>query len=629
MKENATRLKQHFKAALALHHDGRLAEAKAIYRDILDTDPGHFDALLHLGLTALQCGEPENAIASIRAALVLAPDSAAGHCHLATALQLMREHEEAIVHYEQALAAEPDMAEAYFGLGNAFRLSDRLDEAVASYQRAIAIDPDYAEAHCSLGLAYHAMQLHERALAAYQAALDVDPDYPEAHCGLGRVLQTQFYLPQAAASYRQALILNPDFSAAHLSLGTVLQELDRYDEALDHLDTALLLEPDSADAHCCLGIALRDMGRLDEAQRAFERAIDLQPTRPQHYYLLTNSKHMAREDKHFVAMENLAEDMSSLDSSGQVHLRFALAKALADCGDPAASFDHLAAGNELKRLQISYDEETTLTMLHHIAGLFTADFLRSHQAGGYSTDAPIFIVGMPRSGSTLIEQVLASHPRVFGAGECMTLRDCTSSAGRDTGSDRLPGFVALMTDAQLAKLGSNYHSRMLASTSRRSSTADRYTDKTLNNFCLLGLIHVALPRAKIIHCRRDPVDTCLSCFSQLFGTELSYTYDLEELGHYYRGYANLMEHWRKVLPDGAMLEVSYEEVVANFEPEVRRLLDFCDLEFDPACLDFHKTPRAVRTASTVQIRSPLKSSSESRVRPPAELLDRLKTALGQ
>jgi hypothetical protein len=271
-----------------------------------------------------------------------------------------------------------------------------------------------------------------------------------------------------------------------------------------------------------------------------------------------------------------------------------LGKAYDEVGRPAKAFGHWLAGNALKRQQIGYNEATTLAELDQVRSVYTSEFIQASRGAGHPSSVPIFIIGMPRSGTTLIEQILASHPRVFGAGELHDLSAAVESTL--VGSGGPPGPRQRMQD-----IGAHY----VAAIERLAPRANRITDKMPQNFIFAGLIHMALPNAAIIHTIRDPMDTCLSCFSIMFTSKQDFTYDLAELGRYYRHYQDLMAHWHRVLPPGRILDVRYEDVVNDLEGQARRIVTHCGLDWDPQCLAFHETERVVRTASAVQVRQPI------------------------
>jgi Sulfotransferase family/Tetratricopeptide repeat len=429
----------------------------------------------------------------------------------------------------------------------------------------------------------------------------------------------------AIVHYRRALAIRPHLAEAHNNVGTALHALKRPKEAIGFYAKALAMRPDYGDAHANMGTALEVLGRTEQACYAYERAIELAPKRADFYRHLFTSKRATADDPRFSAMEGLAKEIVSLPAGQQIELHFALGKALADLGQHERSFRHLFEGNTLKRQQIVYDEAATLAMFDRIRAKFTPELMRSRGGQGDQSSVPVFILGMPRSGSTLIEQILASHPLVFGGGELSNfVQAVRETVGRCGACGPFPEMGSDIAGPQLGRLGARY----MAGIRALAPDAARVTDKMPTNFQLVGLIHLALPNARIIHSVRDPVDTCFSCFSILFATNQPFTYELGELGRYYCAYRRLMEHWRALLPDGVVLELRYEELVADLEGQARRLLAHCGLAWDDACLAFWNTQRPVDTASAAQVRQPIYESSVGRWRRHGRLLDPLLAALG-
>jgi hypothetical protein len=442
---------------------------------------------------------------------------------------------------------------------------------------------------------------------------------------LGNAFRALGQLAEAVASYETAIAKKPEFAAARNNLGNTLQALERPDDALAQFEAAVAIEPDFAEAYDNIGKALTGLGRLADSRQAFENAVKYAPRRASFYHSLALSKQFSIGDPHLAALESLARDIGALRIDERIHLHFAFAKALADLGQYERSFQHLLSGNLLKRRRIGYDEHAELGTIERIRSVFTAQLMHPRRSVGDRSRVPIFILGMPRSGSTLVEQILASHRRVFGGGERPAMRMAVEGLAGPQGSEELfPEVVPTLAPEQLNQIGKRY----IAELRKAAPTAHRITDKLPVNFRFIGLIHLALPNARIIHTHRNPIDTCLSNFSILFAeNHQPYTYDLGELGRYYRAYEELMEHWRAVLPPDAMLEVQYEDVVADIENQARRIIAHCGLEWDDACLAFHTVSRPVWTASARQVRQPLYSSSVGRWRPYKDLLRPLIEAL--
>jgi hypothetical protein len=339
------------------------------------------------------------------------------------------------------------------------------------------------------------------------------------------------------------------------------------------------------------------------------------------------TRRITADDPYLGSLERLAATASSLPVSDQIRLHFAIGKACSDLGQNERAFDHLVAGNALRRRQVDYAEAEVLGLFERIQSIFSDEFVGARRGLGDPSEQPVFILGMMRSGSTLVEQILASHPDVVAAGERPDLNLAYQTIRRPIPSTALyPESVTSFTAVQFRALGTEYLRRLKSRT--QTAAATRITDKMPANFSSIGLIHLALPNARIIHTVRDPVATCLSCFSKLFAEDQPFTYDLGELGRYYRAYERLMDHWRTVLPEGTILDVRYDELVVDFPTQVRRIVDFCGLSWSDSCLTFHETVRPVRTASQRQIRQPIYQTSLSPWRPDDTKLRPLLEGLG-
>jgi tetratricopeptide (TPR) repeat protein len=556
--------------ALSLHQQGRLAEAESLYQALLDADRDHFDVLHALGILRCQQRRYEEARGLFLHALRQKPGSPEAHYNLATALEGLKHPEEAVLHYREALALRPDFYPAHNNLANVLKALDQREEAIVHYRRALAIRPDFAIAHNNLANTLQALGRRDEA---------------ETH-------------------YRRAIGFKPDYAEAHNNLANVLRVLGRGEEAVQCYRRALAFEPRYLEAHNNLGNALKELGQFEEAAASFKKALELDPKCVAAYHDLALATKVKADDPWLAAMEKLASDSDGLKPRDRAGLHFALAKTSEDLERHDEAFRHMLAANALKRHEIAYDEARTFARFARIQELVTAELLRQKAGSGDPSRAPIFILGMPRSGTTLVEQILASHPDVFGAGE---IDDLTLLAEAMPYPEELPEASA----EQLRALGASY----VAGVRARAGAALWITDKMPSNFYYVGLIRLALPNARIIHTRRDPVDTCLSCFSKLFvGVAQPFSYDLRELGRYWRQYDALMAHWRQVLPEGAMLEIQYEELVADLETHARRLVAYCGLDWNDACLAFHETRRAVRTASAAQVRRPVYKSAVGRWR---------------
>jgi tetratricopeptide (TPR) repeat protein len=566
---------------------GRFEEALASYDGALALDSGYLPAWNNRGVILKKLNRLEEALSSYDRALALNPDLAIVLTNRANVADELGRVVEALSGYDRALALNPGEADACNGRGNIMRKLDRIPEAEEMFRRAILLKPSGAEAHCNLG------------------CLLIDIGKPD----------------QAEAVLRDAVALRPDFVTALHNLAIALINLDRSDEAEPVIRRTLALDPQLAGAQHNLSLALMQSGRLNEAREAAERAIALEPRDPLHFRQLGDIRKYVAGDCHLAALEALSIDEASLAVGKQIDLHFALAKAYADLGRPHDEFARLLAGNRLKRSIVHYDETFVLGELDRTRQVFSPEFMREARGSGEPSAKPIFIVGMPRSGTTLVEQILASHPEVFGAGELTWFERAIGEVRSGIGEvsrgqvshhevSRHPEIALQMSGDEFQELGGRY----LAAIEQLVPTASHVTDKMPTNFVFVGLIHLALPNATIIHTVRDPVDTCISCFSKLFTEGNFHTYDLAELGRYYRHYQALMAHWHRVLPLGRILDVVYEDIVADLEGMARRIVAHCGLPWDARCLDFHSTERIVRTASAAQVRRPIYASSVGRRR---------------
>ncbi|WP_148299268.1 sulfotransferase [Komagataeibacter kakiaceti] len=377
-------------------------------------------------------------------------------------------------------------------------------------------------------------------------------------------------------------------------------------------------------------LILQEMGEIDEAIRCFRRAIALAPERTRYYQCLTRLTKLEADDPVFITLRELVKNETvSLSDHEMADIHFSLGKALSDISEHRLSFEHILKGNAIRRRHIAYDENRIFSGMRKTRELFSAEEVRKQMPGGSPSSRPIFIVGMPRSGSTLVEQILSSHPDVYAAGEVNTLRDTFRDAAARFPAWKTVAPLAYLTEDQRRSVAEDYLDRLdrLVVGWDGAGGPQRISNKTLGNYLYIGLIRQLWPNAHIIHTFRDPIDTCLSCFSISFN-DLDFTFDLGELGRRYRHYQELMDHWRHVLPEGAMLDVRYEDTVDDLEATARRIISYCGLQWDDACLSFYKSRRPVRTSSVAQVRSPIYRSSVGRWRPDGETLRPLLEGLG-
>jgi tetratricopeptide (TPR) repeat protein len=677
--------------AMAAHQAGRLNEAEALYRRLLAARPEEPDALHFLGVIEHQRGRSEAAIELIERAIALDGRVAGYHSNLGEAYRALGRNEEAIRHYRRALALQPGSLAARFGLGtalldqreygaaaaelepvvradptdfqarvnlgNALMELDRMEEAISHYRAAIRAAPDYAEAYVNLGTALIVQGDLREAITILAEATTRGPQLAEAHFQLGRVLQMVERYEDATATLLRAHALKPKSVDAPLLLGQVLStkhqgeeairwyeraaalapqsiepligtgiaylDMNRFEDALRFFEKALEREPGNARVHFNIGLGLQRQGRFEEAMRAHEKAIELDPAcAPAHFHLALSRKHDSVDDKVRAIERALA--IPGLDEEQKAGLHFALAKAYDDIGDYDAAFGQYRAGNEIRKARVIFKPEDFALYVDRVIASFPKLLFERLGPIGSPSALPAFVLGMPRSGTTLVEQILSSHPDVFGAGELDYMRQVSLALPPALGTERpFPECVALLDRATAQRLAEEHVARLQA----LAPAALRVTDKLPNNFQRLGLIALLFPNARIFHCRRDPIDTCLSCYFQEFAHGQPYSFDLRHLGLFYRDYERLMAHWRVVLP-AAPLEVPYEALVANQESWSRRLVAHMGLPWDERCLAFHRIERQVHTASFWQVRQPIYASSIGRWRHYAKHLGPLIDALG-
>ena len=563
---------------------------------------------LNLGNAFARLGRLDEAAASYRRALEIDGEFAEAHNNLGELCLERGRADEALRSCQQALRIRPYFAPAHQNLGKALVRLGRFDEAVRSCRSAIALDPGRAEAHNSLGSALLGLAQTREAIAAFQRALEINPDLAAARANLARALRSIGRLEDAVAAFRRALALEPDLVLAHTELATALRLQRRTDEAEQSCRNALQLAPDCAAAFVVLAELRADAGRFAEAEEFFRRATAIDPGSAEAWAGLARLRRMTPADGAWLtATQCLVEQ--GMAPQRELMLRYAIGKYFDDVGDFEHAFSNYRRANELATDCAPPHERGVLSgTIDLIIRSYDSRWVQRARDTVQRSARPVFIVGMLRSGTTLAEQVLASHPQVHGAGE-LTFWSEVGAAALASAVAALPPAVET-SDAALADLGDRY----LQALRQLSPDALRVVDKLPTNFLFLGLIHAALPGARIIHLRRHPIDTCLSIYFQHFEAANTYTNDLGDLAHYYGEYRRLMAHWRSVLPRDVILEVPYEGLVADMPTWARRMLEFIGAPWDARCLDFDRTARPVVTASKWQVRQKLFASSVGRWR---------------
>jgi tetratricopeptide (TPR) repeat protein len=512
-----------------------------------------------------------------------------------------------------------------FDLALQYHRGGNLKQAELLYRQILQIAPQHAGALHMFGLMAHHVGRNDLAVEYIQQALRIRPDNPAAHNNLGIALRDQGKVDEAITSYQHAVRLQPDYAEAHNNLGNALEALGKLDEAISSYKQALSLKPDYAEAHSNLGIAFTELGKLDDAIASFREAIRLQPNHAKALGQLASLLRDKLPDADRVCVElRLAEP--GLHDSDRVKLLFGLAEIYDAKGEYAKAVALLRQANALalslprQEGQIYHLDENP-RFVEDLMAAFTPAFFERVRGFGLETERPVFIVGLPRSGTTLTEQVLAAHSQVYGAGELNLARQDFLALGTqrtdESAFTTLPGLPG-ETFRQLAQ-------RHLDQLGTLNGAAARVVDKMPNNYCYLGLLAVMFPRAKFIHCRRDLRDVAVSWWMTPY---VHWSKNPEHIVARFRDYLRLMEHWRRVLPV-PILEVQYEETVADLPSVARRLVEWCGLDWEPACLKFNEGSRPVRTPSRIQVREPVYSRSVGRWRNYERELSDLFTALKQ
>ncbi len=650
---------------------GQAAQAEQLCLRVLEVAPLQHDALNLLGLMMHAYGMQDQAIDYIRKACQSPEAPALIFSNLAELYRqkgLLLEAEQAA---RLAVEQEPELVVAWSNLGIILQEAGKFTDSLECLEYVVSLQPDNAEAHNNLANTCQRLGYLQRARESYQRALELRPEYAEVYSNLTLLLSDLGCIDEAAASARRAIDINPQLADAYLNLAnielsrmryadarhwvnsllefapqhvgglTALAQImiidERYEDAVTFARKSLAITPDNANAHKVLGKARQGLGHYEEAEQAYNRAAELPGTVAEEALVARSVLLMEMGDKDAASagfelalkrfpgshrivaarcdnkfyqpgdpdidvMEAALAREPALPLNEQMLLHFSLGKAYLDINESERAFFHLDRGNAIKRATFSYDAEQISVWMKSVADVFTPALMERFRGAGAASERPVFIIGMPRSGTTLVEQILASHPGVYGAGELGALGRAVVRGGR------FPDDVANWGHSHFLNIGADY----LEQISHLAPDALRVVDKLPGNFLYAGLIPLLMQGARIIHCRRDPVDTCLSCYSKLFSGEQLFAYQLDELGQFYLDYQALMTHFRQVLPPECFIEVDYETVVDDLEGQARRLIDFIHLPWDDACLAFYETRRMVRTASVAQVRQPIYTSSRGR-----------------
>ena len=572
-------------------------QAETAYREALTANPNDAAALHGLGLKFKDDGQLEDALALFTRASQSAGSPMEATIEAGVVSALLGRQQDALRWIGDACRKHSDRYEPHYLLGRMLASQNRYAEAAACFQRALAAPPpDVTDAAKGLIFCLRKLSRFEDAREATQIWARARPDDPACPATLAHIFLEWGKPSEALPHARRAAAMDLQSADNAILVARILVLLDRPDEAETELARAREQQPRNAQILAHLGNTLKIAGKFAEAREALSQALASDPGNATILFELAEITRFSTGDPLIAEMEQLAASSKSRADVSKLH--YALGKAYDDADDPDRAFPHFAKANAAQRADSPYDEVRTLSVFEILRSIFTASFLDERRGSGSSSERPIFIVGMPRSGSTLIEQILASHPDIAAAGEVNIL---ARTVERVLPTPAFPDNLRALSPSGIAAISQTYLERITPLAGDRA----RVTDKLLSNALLVGLIHLAFPNARIIHSMRDPIDTCLSCYMKSFGNRLPYANDLTSLGRYYKMHSGLMAHWRRVLPANSILDVHYENIVGDVEQQARRLVAHCGLDWDDRCISFHETRRPVNTASVWQVREPL------------------------
>ena len=593
--------KAHFNLAGSLHDLGQLKAAVESYKETLEIEPGYAEAHNNLGNVFQELEQANSAVQSYKRALEIKPDYVAAQYSLGNAFMELEQLDEAVKAYKAALKLKPDFVEAINNLGITFFKLHQLDDAIRSYERAIALDPDFADAHNNIGIVFSELGQLDEAIMSYKAAITLQFDYAEAHYNLGLIFHDLKRLDEATQSYKTAIAFQSDYADAHYNLGILYHDVGQLKMAIDSIKMAIKINPENADTHKYLGNTFQSNGQIDEAIKCYEKALSINPFHADAHRNLSTIKNYIHDDDQINLMQDLLLN-GNLSQSDLVHINFALAKANEDLGKKDDLFKSLNEGNRLRKEELNYSLNKDLDEHSNLKRLININLSNSKESVKFKSSKirPIFIVGMPRSGTSLVEQILSSHQKIHGAGELSTLNNLIVPII----SDYILKDKKVTEDSYLS-VRNDY----LSYISRLNVSETIITDKMPTNFRYIGFILKAFPEAKIIHLNRDSRAICWSIYKSYFpGEGLGWAFNMKDLAGYYNSYIDLMTFWHQLFPR-KIYDICYEDLTTNQEEETRKLLKYCELEWDDNCLNFHNNKRAVKTTSSLQVRKKMYQGS--------------------
>ena len=613
-------------------------QAERVCKDFLVLNPSSIPHVQVLGHALIQMNRLEEARAQIEFGIKLAPDYAAFYEDLGSIAGIEGQYDEAVTLLQRAIQMDPkqprfhkklaqalvaagranEADEAFMGfldrdndaalvaMGAEHWRAERKKEAEEAFRNALRENPQNVNAMRFLAICYHeAGGKIIDAEALLRRAVEIAPDFHQAWHNLGSVLIDSQKWQEAVKAFKELVALKPEDDLAWAGMGNASSNLGDVDAAILAFEQSLSINPQSAGVHMSLAHMYKTVGRLEDALASYRESIRLKPDLGESYWSMANLKIFKFEDEEVAAMEAQLEN-AELSEQARVHFEFSLGKAYEDRKDYDSAWQHYSAGNQQNRGLVDYDPVEFELLQSRIQSVFSPEFVNQHLGLGHDAPDPIFIVGLPRSGSTLVEQNLSSHSQVEGTSELPNAANIAYSTAKYR-SDGLtfPGTLGELTARDWAAYGKEYLQQVKH---HRVEGTPLFIDKMPNNFSFVGWIKLILPNAKIINTRRFPLDSLLGAHKQLFAKGQNFTYDEFELAEYYQQYVKIMGHWHQVFP-GEVLDVHYEDTVTRLEWQVRRVLEFCGLPFEEQCLRYYENKRAVKTASSEQVRQPIYTSA--------------------
>ncbi len=623
IKFDASKPDYHFHLAEVYRAMDKPESAIGSYKKAINLDSTEADYHFGLGVVLADLQRYQEAVNSVRHVLEINPNDAEAHNNMGNLLSELREFSKAIDHYHLSLQLRPDYTEAWFNLGLALEQSGQLDAALNALREAIRIDSSLVNVSLGMGRVLSKQGDYNHALKKYGEALARQPDLLEGLTGAGCALRNMGEFAKALEMFKRALTVDKTSVRLMIYIGDCLVKLDRFQEADVFFQDALSQDPNSAEAYFNLAVCYQAKGDFERATQFHRKALQIKPTLAQAVYSLAALDQNIEESLSITQLSELL-DSNNLSDEDRVNFYFALGKAYDRRDDIKKAFENYKKANKIKAAFQPFDPQAFNAYVNRIIELFTGEIFDKRKFYGSQSELPVFIVGMPRSGSTLVEQIIASHPSAHGAGELSTIRSMVRSLSATLKSQTpAPDNVTEIDAALSCELADQYLNDLPAV----PASVHRICDKMLGNFLRLNLIALLFPNARVVHCQRDALDTCVSCYLQNFAHGLRFTYDLEHLGLAYRAYRQLMNHWASELPL-KMFHVQYETLVEQQETVSRELIDFCGLEWNGGCLRFHTHSREVKTASFWQVRQPMYQSSVGRWRRYQDFLAPLIESLG-